>query len=244
MKHLIIILIAVLLADPTPEVAREANEAYDSRNFQKAVTLYQQAIEEKTDNAKLYYNLASAQAKAGNTEEAIRNYEQFKSMSENPERTAMANYDIGNIFVENEQWEQAVDYYKKSLRHISDDSDAKYNYELAQKKIREQKKKDEKRDKDKPNKQNKNKDKQDQKDKKKDQKKDPEKKKDDKNQQNQQNKDQQKKKRKKQRSQQNKIGKKQAEKLLQALGQKEKELLKKFKKQKVKPADNKNEKDW
>lgn len=244
MKHLIIILIAVLLADPTPEVAREANEAYESGNFEKAVTLYQQAIEDNPDNAKLYYNLASAQAKAGNTEEAIRNYEQFKSMSENPERTAMANYDIGNIFVENEQWEQAVDYYKKSLRHISDDSDAKYNYELAQKKIREQKKKDEKRDKDKPNKQNKNKDKQDQKDKKKDQKKDPEKKKDDKNQQNQQNKDQQKKKRKKQRSQQNKIGKKQAEKLLQALGQKEKELLKKFKKQKVKPADNKNEKDW
>src|SRR5699024_10598836 len=163
----------------------------------------------------LYYNLASAQAKAGNTEEAIRNYEQFKSMSENPERTAMANYDIGNIFVENEQWEQAVDYYKKSLRHISDDSDAKYNYELAQK----------------------NKDKKEQKEKKKDQKKDPEKKKDEKKQQNQQNKDQQKKKRKKQRSQQNKIGKKQAEKLLQALGQKEKELLKKFKKQKVKPAD-------
>src|SRR5699024_4433906 len=223
MKHLIIILIAVLLADPTPEVAREANEAYESGNFEKAVTLYQQAIEDNPDNAKLYYNLASAQAKAGNTEEAIRNYEQFKSMSENPERTAMANYDIGNIFVENEQWEQAVDYYKKSLRHISDDSDAKYNYELAQKKIREQKKKDEKRDKDKPNKQNKNKDKQDQKDKKKEQKK---------------------KKRKKQSSQQNKIDKKQAEKLLQALGQKEKELLKKFKKQKVKPADNKNEKDW
>src|SRR5699024_10065772 len=212
MKYLFIILLAAFLAGTSIEEARKANEAYEAGNYEEAITLYKKAIDEAPDNAKLYYNLASAQAKAGKAQEAIRAYEQFKSMSKDPKRQAMANYDIGNILAQAKKWDQAVDYYKKSLRHMPADSDAKHNYELAKKKSRDQKKNKNKKNK---------KDGQNDKQKKQDQQNKNKKKKDkgdnqqqQENNQGQQNKEQQKNNKKRQKQpQRNEISKAQAQKI-------------------------------
>ncbi len=140
MRYFFIILVALLLTGASVEDARKANEAYENGQYEKAISLYKKAIDEDPQNAKLYYNLASAQAQAGQAQEAIRTFEQFKSMSNDPNRKAMADYNIGNILSKAKKWDQAVNYYKKSLRYIAKDEDAKHNYELAQKKQQEQKK--------------------------------------------------------------------------------------------------------
>jgi Ca-activated chloride channel family protein len=238
MRYLIIYLLSFLFLGASPEDARKANEAYHAEKYEEAISLYKRAIDDDPQNAKLYYNLASAYAKIGNVEDAIGYFEEYKAMVDTDEERAKADYNIGNIYSKEESWTKAVDYYKKSLRYMANDPDAKHNYELALKKIKEnenqqQKNKDQQRDQD----QN-----QDQKENEKEQQENQQQ--DQEQQQNQQQdqSDQQNNKQKQKRQQQ--ITPEEAEKILQALGQQEKELLKKFRKQKTESSDTENEKDW
>lgn len=247
MRYFIIILVAFSLLGASVDDARKANEAYENGQYEKAISLYKKAIDEDPQNAKLYFNLASAQARSGQAQEAIRTFEQFKSMSGDSESKAMTNYNIGNILSQAKKWDQAVNYYKKSLRYIAKDEDAKHNYELAKKKQQEQQK--QKKNQDQENKQQKKN--QDQKNQKQDQdqqnKKNQQQKKqkqDQNQQQQQQQKQNQQQQEQNQQQQKSKISKAEAEKILKALEQKEKNLLKEFKKRKMESSKRKNEKDW
>ncbi|MCW9705413.1 tetratricopeptide repeat protein [Fodinibius salsisoli] len=247
MRYLLITTLSVfLLMGASIEDARKANEAYEHGNYEKAISLYKKAIDAEPKNPKLYYNLASAQAKAGQSEQAIRTFEQFKSMSDDAERKAMSDYNIGNILSKAKKWDQAVDYYKKSLRYIANDEDAKHNYELAKQKQQEQKKKQQKNKNQQNQQDKKNQDQQDQKQQNKQDQQQKKQNQDQQKQQQQQQNQQQKQQNQQEQQQQrkSKISKAEAEKILKALEQKEKNLLKEFKKQKMESSKSKNEKDW
>ena len=242
MRYLLITLLAFVLMGASIDDARKANDAYDNGQYEKAISLYKKAIDADSENAKLYFNLASAQAQAGQTQEAIRTFEQYKTMTDNAEERAKANYNIGKVLSDTKKWGRAVDYYKKSLRYMADDPDAKHNYELAKQKEKEQQKKKNQQQKNNQNQQNDNQQKKNQQQKQNQQDKNQ-------NKQQQQNQQQQNQKQDKQQQKQQqpkpqKMSKAEAQKILQALEQKEKDLLKQFKKKKTKSSNSKNEKDW
>lgn len=239
MRYFVITLLAFLLMGASSKDARKANEAYNNGNYEQAISLYKKAIDANPQNAKLYYNLASAQAKAGKSQDAIRSFEQYKSMTSDPQEQAKANYNIGNVLANGKKWDKALDYYKKSLRYMAKDEDAKHNYELAKQKQKEQqKKKQKKNNKNQKNKQNKDKQNKQQQNKNKNKQNNKQNRNQKQNKQNQQNKDQ------KKQQQPQKMSKAEAKKILKALEQKEKDLLKQFKKQKTESSKSKNEKDW
>jgi Ca-activated chloride channel family protein len=239
-----IALLAFVLMGASIDDARKANDAYNNGQYEQAISLYKKAIDANPENAKLYFNLASAQAQAGQTQEAIRTFEQYKTMTDNAEERAKANYNIGKVFSDTKKWGRAVDYYKKSLRYMADDPDAKHNYELAKEK---EKKNQQKKNQQQQNNKNQQNDNQQQKDQQQKQQQNKQKNDNDNQQQqnqqqeNQQNEQQQ---NKQQQSQPQKMSKAEAQKILQALEQKEKDLLKQFKKKKTKSSNSKNEKDW
>jgi len=242
MRYLLITLLAFVLMGASIDDARKANDAYNNGQYEKAISLYKKAIDADSENAKLYFNLASAQAQAGQTQEAIRTFEQYKTMTDNAEERAKANYNIGKVLSDTKKWGRAVDYYKKSLRYMADDPDAKHNYELAKQKEKEQQKKKNQQQQNNQNQQNDNQQKKNQQQKQNQQ---------DKNQnkqqqqnQQQQNQQQNKQQQKQQQPKPQKMSKAEAQKILQALEQKEKDLLKQFKKKKTKSSNSKNEKDW
>lgn len=241
MKKLLILLFGLFLAGASIEDARKANEAYRSGDYAKAIELYKKAIDENPENTKLYYNLGNALAKDGNAEEAIRYFEQFKALSEDSEQRAMADYNIGNIHAEMEKWDKAVNSYKNSLRYKSIDEDAKHNYELALKKNEEQQQNQQQQQNSQDQQNNQNQDQnQQQQQQQQDQKQDQQQN----QQQQQQQNDQQQQNQQQQQPKPNQISKAEAEKILKALEQKEKDLLKEFKKQKTESSNSTNEKDW
>lgn len=237
MKYLSIFLLAFFLIGASLNDAREANEAYRNGDYEKAIELYKKAIQSDGENSKLYFNLANALAKNGETEEAIRYFEQFKTMSEDADKKAMADYNIGNIYSEMEEWGQATKYYRNSLRSHAVDPDAKHNYELAKKKQEENQQGQQDQNQNQQQ-QDQNQDQQQQNDQQQNQQQNQDQNQD----QQQQNQDQPDQQQQQQSSQ--RMDQAQAEKILEALEQKEKELLKQFKKQKSESSNNTNDKDW
>lgn len=138
MRTIIFLILLLFLTASSVDDAREANEAFENGNYQQAVELYRQAIEQDPENAKLHFNLASALHKVGKTEEAMQAYDRFESLSESPEEQSFASYNKGTMLTEEEKYEEAVEYFRDALRKNPNDPDARHNYELALQKQQQQ----------------------------------------------------------------------------------------------------------
>jgi Ca-activated chloride channel family protein len=237
------------------DTAREANQAYQADKYEQAIELYQQAIDQQPNNPKLYFNLGNAYAKAGRVNDALGAYEQFKAISEDPADDYKADYNMGRVLSDAQQYGKAMDYYKQALRRRPDDQEAKYNYELALKKKQEQQQQQNQDQQNQNSDQNKNQQQQNQDQNQNQNQRNQQQQQDQnsqqqnnqqqqqqnsgeqQNQQGEQNQDQQ------QRAAQQKLSKQEAQQILKALEKKEKDLLKRFKKVKAE-SDKTNENDW
>jgi Ca-activated chloride channel family protein len=232
MKSVVLVLL-FLLSSATDE-ARKANEAYDRGDFATAEKGYREALLVSPDDARLYFNLGNALTRQGKFDEARSAFEQFKSMSTDPSDRAAADYNIGNIHGLQEQWAEAAQRYRDALRGAPDDAQAQYNYELAQRRMTEppqnpeSQQGDDKNEEQDENEQN-------------DQNQDPND--EQQNDQQQGNENQQDQNEQGQQQQEGEMSQKEAEQILNALENKEKELLKEYQKKQI-PPRTRHAKDW
>lgn len=138
MRILILILLAALLSASSLNDARKANDAFRSGNYETAAELYRKAIDENPDDARLHYNLGSALAKIGESEAAVQAFQTAKQLMDNPEDKARADYNAGTALSEAEMYEEALDFYRSAMRNNPGDPDTKHNYEMSVKKQQEQ----------------------------------------------------------------------------------------------------------
>jgi len=231
---------------------RKGNRQFGNGNFQEAEVDYRKALNNDPNFDIATYNLGASLYKQENYEESAKTFASLLEAEKkvDSELTSNTFYNLGNSFCEAQKYDEAVKAYKQSLRLNPKDMDAKYNLEYARKKLeQQQQQQQEQQDKNK-DKDEKNKDKQDQ-DKKDKQDQDQDKQEQDKDKDKQdQNKDQQNKEDKKdqqQKQEQNQpkeISKEDAERMLEAMKNDEKETMEKMKMQKVKGKKVKTEKDW
>ena len=111
--------------------AKKGNEAYNNANYPLAEELYRTALEDDPDNANIYFNLGNALAKQSKIEDAIQMYLQFISMVESPEEKSQAEYNIGTLLSESQQWKPAVQHLRNALTYNPYDNEAKHNFEKA-----------------------------------------------------------------------------------------------------------------
>lgn len=142
MKVFALFLAFILLTGASLNDARKANQAYKNGNYQEAAELYRSAIADDPENAKLHFNLGNALAKMGNTEEAETAFSRYKSLVENPVDESLADYNTGKMLTDLEQYDEALNYFREALRNNPDDEDARHNYELALRKQQEQQQED------------------------------------------------------------------------------------------------------
>ena len=131
---------ALALSACAPDVVRHnnaGNDHFDESAYDDAIAEYQLAQVDEPDLAEPYYNAANAYNRQSQIEAALAQTEQALKTA-NPELAAQAWYNLGNAFFDAEQWPQAVEAYKESLRLQPGDLDAKHNLELALQKLQEQ----------------------------------------------------------------------------------------------------------
>ncbi|MFU8859187.1 MAG: tetratricopeptide repeat protein [Cyclonatronaceae bacterium] len=130
--------VVFLILFVSPDRAREANRAYDRGDYETAEQIYRELLSEDPGNTRVLFNLGNTFAKQQKYEEAIEAFERFKRMTDSAHEQSIADYNIGNLHSEREQWNEAVEQYRKALRQNPADDDARYNYELARRMQQEQ----------------------------------------------------------------------------------------------------------
>lgn len=132
MYKLILLFIGFLFVVSPLNDARKANEAFKNGDYELAAQLYRQAIDQNPEDPRLYFNLGNALAEAGNTDEAMEVFEQFRNLTEENNQKALADYNKGKLLSDQENFDEAISHFRDALRKNPNDEDARFNYELAQ----------------------------------------------------------------------------------------------------------------
>lgn len=228
-------------------LVRKGNELYQQKKYKEASATYQQALQQNPTYTPGSFNLGNSLIQQQQYEAARKVMTQAAKNTKDKLQQSEANYNIGNTYMSEQKWAEAVAAYKQTLRRNPQDADAKYNLSYALTKMKQDQNgggKDKNKDKNKDDK-NKDKDKKDQD--KKDQDKDGQddkKEQDKKEDQNkpQDGKDKEDKEQKRPEPQPSKLTQQQADNLLNALQQDERKLQDKVQKGKGIPV--KTDKDW
>jgi tetratricopeptide (TPR) repeat protein len=203
---------------------RSGNKLYKDSLFVKAEVDYRKALEVNPKSADVLYNLGNSLLMQEKGKEAMEQLDAASRLEKDKEKLAHIYHNMGVILQASKQLPQCIEAYKQALRNNPKDDETRYNLALAQKQLKDQQqqqdqnqqqeqKQDQKQDE-----KEQNKDQQDQ----------------DKKQQNQNNQQQQ---------NQNQMSKENAEQLLNAVMQDEKNVQDKVKKA-IQMQGRKLEKDW
>lgn len=218
-----------LFAQKERPLIRHGNKQYDKQKYADAETDYRKALDTKPKSFEAAFNVGDALYKQGKYADAANQFGSLLENQKDKDKLSRLYYNQGNAYLKDKKFKESIDAYKKALKITPKDADAKSNLAYAQRylKQQEEKKKQDQKNKDKNKDKNKNKDKD--KDKKDQDKKD-------------QNKDKDKDKDKKDQDKQ--ISPEDAQRMLDAIQNDEKDLQKKLKEQKAHGEKVKVLKNW
>lgn len=201
---------------------RSGNKLYNDSLFIKAEVDYRKALEVNPKSTDAMFNLGNALLMQQKVKEAMEQYESVSKIEKEKEKLAQIYHNMGVILQSAKQYPQCIEAYKESLRNNPKDDETRYNLALAQKLLKDQQQ------------QQQNQDQQQQQEQQKDQ-----------QEQNKEQQEQDKKNQQQQPQQENKneMSKENAQQLLNAVMQDEKNVQDKVKKQ-VQIQGKKLDKDW
>ena len=207
---------------------RSGNKLYNDSLFIKAEVDYRKALELNPKSTDAMFNLANALLMQQKAQEAMEQYQSVSKIEKDKDKLAQIYHNMGVILQSSKQYPQCIEAYKESLRNNPKNDETRYNLALAQKLLKDQQQDQQ------------NQDQQEQQQKQ--QKKEEEKQEQNQDQQEQEQKEQQ---QNQQQQQQNKseMSKENAQQLLNAIMQDEKNVQDKVKKQ-LQIRGKKLEKDW
>ena len=202
---------------------RQGNKLFRMGDYPNAEVSYRKAIEQNPKNPQASFNLGNALMAQKKDSAAVTQFENASRLETNPLRKAQSFHNIGVICQTHKMYGEAIEAYKSALRLNPNDDETRYNLVLCkhQKQKQDQQKQNQGQNND-------------------DQKKDDQKKDD---QQKDQNSDKQDDK-KQQEQQKPQMSKDNAEQLLNAAIQNEKQTQDKLKKAQQQPQRRTNQKNW
>lgn len=225
-RNAVVIVLALMsaagaMAQTDRQYIRHGNKDFRKGEAAKAEVAYRKALEKNPRNTQALYNLGNALFAQKKDSAAVQSLEQAAKSETSKIRKAMAYHNMGVICQSHKMFGEAIEAYKNALRLNPKDDTTRYNLELCKRQQKQQKK-----DQDKQQQQKKNQDK-------------------DKNGKN----DKQEKQKQKQQKQQqdkdkNKMSKDNAEQLLNAAIQQEKNTQQRMKKAMQQPRSKKLDMNW
>ncbi len=111
---------------------RRGNRQYRDSVYDKAQVQYQKGFEKDSSSVQINYNLANSLLLQGQPKEAMRLYEKALKQDNNPVRLHQIYHNMGVILQSQKQFLQAIQAYVMALRLDPSDQESRYNLVVCQ----------------------------------------------------------------------------------------------------------------
>ena len=122
----------------TARANARGNELLRKGEYAKAADVYREEALKRPENGILQRNLAGALVRSGQVEEGLPAYRQALRFSNSPQDKAKALYDLGNTLALAGQMQPALDSYAQAMLLDPEDLDIKHNFEFLMQQMQQQ----------------------------------------------------------------------------------------------------------
>ena len=227
LSALLIAISAASYSQADRKLIREGNREYGKEKYSESEISYRKALDKNKESADAVFNTGDALYRQKKYEDAGKQFLQNHDMNDDRKKKSASLYNLGNSLLMANKVQESIDAYKGSLKIDPDNLETKYNLAYAQDLLKQQQEQQQQQQ------QQNNQDKQNQ-----------DNNKEDKNQDQQDKKDQEQQEQEQERQQQQGISKEDAERLLNALANDEKNIQEKVKLAKAQKARVRSVKNW
>ncbi|MGM9679244.1 MAG: tetratricopeptide repeat protein [Bacteroidaceae bacterium] len=99
--------------------------------YAKAQVDYQKAVEADNTNPQAHYNLGNSLLFQNKAEDAMKEYETASRFEKSKKRLGMIYHNMGVLLQSAKQFDKAVECYRNSLRNDPTSDETRYNYALC-----------------------------------------------------------------------------------------------------------------
>ena len=135
----IVVFIGLVANGQRLEVEKLNNSGIDKISAPtKAEQLFRKASAIDTTYAEAPYNLGTTLYQESHIEESFGHLKEAANRSSQPDLSHKAFHNIGNVYMQKEEYDNAIEAYKQALRNDPTDEETRYNLALAKKKKEKQ----------------------------------------------------------------------------------------------------------
>jgi tetratricopeptide (TPR) repeat protein len=212
-----------LIAQSTRGLVNDGVEKYNEQKFADAEVNFKKGTELDPENFEAQFNLGDAYYKQQRYDEAMKSFQSALALAKTDEQKAKIYHNVGNSLLKSQKIKESIGAYKEALKLNPNDQETKYNLSYALNMLNNQDQNQQQQNENNEQEKDENEDQQNQ------------------NQQ-QQNQQQEQKENEQQQQREQEITQQEAERILEALKENEKDLQKKLRK--IRGQRVKTEKDW
>jgi len=206
---------------------RGGDKHYTDSLYEKSEIQYRKALEKDANGVNAFYNLGNSLLMQSKAKDAMDQYKIVEKKVDEAGKLAQIHHNMGVIYHGSKDYAAAVESYKQSLRENPNDDETRYNLALAMRKLKEQQQQQQQQEQQQQEQQQQEQQQQEQQQ----------------EQQQQEQQQQEQQQQKEQQQQEQQMSKENAEQILQAAMQDEKDVQEKVKKM-MQLRGRKLEKDW
>ncbi|KQT17594.1 aerotolerance regulator BatC [Chryseobacterium sp. Leaf404] len=112
-------------------LVKEGNVKFKAKDYSGASAKFTEAVKENGEDFAAHYNLGNSLYKSEKYEEAKAEFSKAEKLAQNTEDKAAALHNLGNAYMKLEDAEKAAQAYKSSLKQKPYSEPTRKNYEIA-----------------------------------------------------------------------------------------------------------------